>query len=156
MQTGSEQLREQQRIMNAKKFYYGKLDGIWGPKTIAAKQKWEVSGQFSPGIPNNGFPLPDRGPFPKGVKRLQDGRLSCVELEQQDAKQQESKKNNNQQPQQAAKEATPPAAALTITPQTVPTVATLITAESTPANQPNSNQQNPNQQNPNQQNSNKK
>lgn len=79
MQTGSDHLKAQQAIMAAKNMYNGKLDGIWGPKSIAAKIKWERSGKFSPGIPNNGFPLNDRAPLPAGVRRALDGTLSCVE-----------------------------------------------------------------------------
>ena len=78
MQTGREQLRSQQKVMQLEGFYQGKLDGIWGPKTIAAKVKWERSGRFSPAIPNNGFPLSDRGPFPPGIFRNADGTLSSV------------------------------------------------------------------------------
>lgn len=78
MQTGREQLRSQQKVMQIEGFYQGKLDGIWGPKTIAAKVKWERSGRFSPAIPNNGFPLSDRGPFPLGVFRNVDGTLTSV------------------------------------------------------------------------------
>lgn len=81
MQTGSEHLKAQQRIMQAKNFYNGKIDGIWGPKSIAAKQKWERSGKFTPAIPNNGFPLNDRGPLPKGITRKSDGTLTCAEVE---------------------------------------------------------------------------
>jgi hypothetical protein len=81
MQTGSEQLKSQQKVMQARNFYQGKIDGIWGPKTIAAKVKWERSGKFAPAIPNNGFPLADRGPFPIGVRRQADGTLSCSEIE---------------------------------------------------------------------------
>ena len=60
MQIGTEQLKAQQQIMSAKNFYNGKIDGVWGPKTIAAKQKWERSGKFAPAIPNSGLPLDDR------------------------------------------------------------------------------------------------
>lgn len=81
MQTGSEQLKSQQSVMQSRNMYQGKIDGIWGPKSIAAKVKWERSGKFAPAIPNNGFPLPDRGPFPPGVRRLKDGTLTCTELE---------------------------------------------------------------------------
>lgn len=81
MQTGTEQLKAQQDIMFAKGFYRGAIDGIWGPKTIEAKQKWEVSGKFNPGIPNNGLPIPERGPFPAGVRRTRTGLLTCSEIE---------------------------------------------------------------------------
>jgi hypothetical protein len=78
MQTGSDHLKAQQEIMAAMNMYNGKIDGIWGPKSIAAKQKWERSGKFSPGIPNNGFPLNDRAPLPAGVVRKADGTLTRV------------------------------------------------------------------------------
>lgn len=85
MQTGSKQLEAQQRIMQAKNFYNGKVDGIWGPKSIKAMQKWERSGKFAPAVPNNGFPLSERGPFPAGVKRKPDGLLTCMEVEAKQA-----------------------------------------------------------------------
>lgn len=81
MQIGSEQLKSQQQVLKALNLYSGKIDGIWGPDTIAAKIKWERSGKFAPGIPNNGFPLPDRGPFPSGVRRNSNGTLTCLELD---------------------------------------------------------------------------
>jgi hypothetical protein len=87
MQTGSEQLKNQQRLMQAEGFYNGKIDGIWGPKTIAAKVKWERSGRYSPAIPNNGFPLSDRGPFPSGVFRKADGSLTSAKLDQKSSQQ---------------------------------------------------------------------
>jgi hypothetical protein len=99
MQTGSAQLRAQQEIMQALNMYNGKIDGIWGPATIAAKQKWERSGKFSPAIPNNGFPLNERGPFPPGVRRQIDGTLTCLALaskESQPAAQASPQQNNQQ------------------------------------------------------------
>src|SRR5574343_1863322 len=82
MQTGSEQITRQQEIMQALGFYTGKIDGIWGPKTIEAKKKWELSGKFSPGLPNMGLPLADRGPYPKGVfLDKASGLLTCAQLE---------------------------------------------------------------------------
>lgn len=81
MQTGTEQLKNQQAIMAAKGFYNGKIDGIWGPDTIAAKIKWERSGKFNPAVPNNGLPLPSKGQLPLGVRRLPDGTMTCPELE---------------------------------------------------------------------------
>lgn len=80
MQTGSEQLKAQQRVMTAKGFYSGKIDGIWGPASIAAKQKWERSGKFTPAIPNNGFPLDSRGALPSGVRYSADGSITCTEV----------------------------------------------------------------------------
>lgn len=79
MQTGTEQLKSQQAVMSAKNLYNGKIDGIWGPKSIAAKLKWERSGKFSPAIPNNGFPLSLAAPFPPGVSQ-KSGLLTCAEL----------------------------------------------------------------------------
>ena len=87
MQTGKEHLMAQQQVMAAKNMYNGKIDGIWGPKSIAAMQKWERSGKFAPAIPSNGFPLDDRKPLPPGVSRLSDGSLTCIELESKKAKQ---------------------------------------------------------------------
>lgn len=81
MQTGSEQLKSQQQILKSKGYYGGAVDGIWGPMTIEAKLKWERSGKFAPGIPNNGLPFPARGPFPTGVRRKSDGTLTCAEVE---------------------------------------------------------------------------
>ena len=80
MQIGSVQLERQQLIMRLKGYYNGKLDGIWGPKTIAAKQKWEMDPSYVPAIPNNGLPLGDRGPYPRGVIRGEDGLLFCTEV----------------------------------------------------------------------------
>lgn len=82
MQTGSEQIKRQQEIMQAKGFYTGKLDGIWGPKSIEAKKKWEVHPSFAPGLPNLGMPFANKGPHPVGVvlNRL-TGLLTCAELE---------------------------------------------------------------------------
>lgn len=88
MQTGTSQLVNQQSIMAAKNFYNGKIDGIWGPDTIAAKIKWERSGKFNPAIPNNGLPLSNTGALPLGVRRLPDGTLTCPELESTKASQQ--------------------------------------------------------------------
>lgn len=81
MQIGTEQLRRQQLILQLKGFYNGKLDGIWGPKTVAAKKKWEGKG-FAPGLPNFGMPLADRGPWPNGIRKGSDGLLTCAEVEQ--------------------------------------------------------------------------
>lgn len=82
MQVGSEQLARQQEIMQSLGYYNGKIDGIWGPKTIEAKIKWEMSGKFNPALPNNGLPFGDKGPFPRGVYREpKTGLLSCPQYE---------------------------------------------------------------------------
>lgn len=80
MQIGSAQLERQQLIMRLKGFYNGKLDGIWGPKSIAAKQKWEADTSYLPAIPTNGFPLGNRGPYPRGIVREDTGLLTCPEV----------------------------------------------------------------------------
>jgi len=87
MQTGNEQITRQQEIMKALGFYNGQIDGIWGPKTIEAKKKWELSGKFAPGLPNFGLPLSDRGPYPRGVYLDKvSGLLTCAQLEIQKQK----------------------------------------------------------------------
>ncbi len=100
MQIGTEQLKAQQAIMAAKNLYNGKIDGIWGPKTIAAKQKWERGGKFAPAIPNNGLPLDDRATLPPGVIRLASGLLTCAEVQNQSQKQTQAPAQQAQ-PQQA-------------------------------------------------------
>lgn len=64
MQVSTEQLKRQQEILKALGFYHGKLDGIWGPKSIQAKKKFEGDPKFVPGIPNNGLPFASKGPYP--------------------------------------------------------------------------------------------
>ncbi len=81
MQTGTEQLKNQQEVMAAKNFYSGKIDGEWGPASIEAKIKWERSGKFNPALPNGGLPFASKGALPMGVRRLPDGSLTCPELE---------------------------------------------------------------------------
>lgn len=107
MQTGKEQLAQQQSVMQARGFYKGAIDGIWGPDTIAAKIKWERSGKFAPAIPNNGFPLGDRGPYPKGVYKQAGGLLTCSELEVQrlQSKPTESKPDTKPQSPKESKDA---------------------------------------------------
>ncbi len=102
MQIGTEQLKAQQEIMAAKNFYNGKIDGIWGPKTIAAKQKWERSGKFAPAIPNNGLPLDDRATLPPGVIRHASGLLTCVEVQQKQNQAQSQAPAQTQQPKTEA------------------------------------------------------
>lgn len=62
-------LQRQQILLKFLGYYHGKCDGIWGPATIAAKRKFELSGKFNPGYPNNGQPFPVDGPFPSGIIR---------------------------------------------------------------------------------------
>lgn len=83
MQTGKAQIERQQLILYVKGFYHGKIDGIWSTKTIEAKKKWEATGRgFTPGLPNNGLPFDNRGPYPKGVTLGSDGLLTCLEVEE--------------------------------------------------------------------------
>lgn len=81
MQIGSDQLERQQLILQLKGFYNGQIDGIWGPKTIEAMKKWERSG-FAPGLPSGGMPLANKGPWPRGIRKAEDGLLTCAEVEQ--------------------------------------------------------------------------
>lgn len=97
MQTGNEQIIRQQEIMKALGFYTGQIDGVWGPKTIEAKKKWELSGKFAPGLPNFGLPLSDRGPYPRGVfLDKASGLLTCAQLEMQ--------KQKSSQPEESGEE----------------------------------------------------
>ena len=82
MQTGNEQLARQQEIMKLLGYYNGLVDGVWGPATVEAKKKWELSDKFAPGLPNMGLPLANRGPYPKGIYLdKSSGFLTCGELE---------------------------------------------------------------------------
>jgi hypothetical protein len=67
MQVTKSQLERQQLILKALGFYFGKLDGIWGPMSIEAKKKYEADASFRPGIPNNGMPFGERPPYPAGI-----------------------------------------------------------------------------------------
>lgn len=75
MQYENHQLKRQQLIMNCLGFYNGKFDGIWGPKSIDAKKRFESSSKFLPAIPTNGMPFAGRGPFPNGISAGRDGLL---------------------------------------------------------------------------------
>lgn len=82
MQIKKEQLERQQEILKLLGFYQGKVDGIWGPRSIDAKKKFEASNSFAPGIPKNGMPFADFGPYPANItidhatNMLQHPRLS--------------------------------------------------------------------------------
>lgn len=75
-------LQRQQILLKFLGYYHGKCDGIWGPTTIAAKRKFELSGKFNPGYPNNGQPFPVDGPFPSGIIRdpLKRGYITHVDI----------------------------------------------------------------------------
>lgn len=92
MQYETHQLRRQQLIMHCLGFYNGALDGIWGPKSIEAKKRFEASPKFMPAIPANGMPFAGRAPFPNGITAGRDGLLyheaieGLLEKERQAAK----------------------------------------------------------------------
>lgn len=75
-QASDEKLKRQQQVLTHLGFYKGKIDGIWGPKTIEAKRNFESAG-FAPGIPNGGLPFHSKGPYPKGLF-MQSGFLMCA------------------------------------------------------------------------------
>lgn len=56
-----------QLIMTMLGYYDGLCDGVWGPKCIEAKRKWELHDDFEPGVPSNGLPFNGRGKLPKGM-----------------------------------------------------------------------------------------
>ena len=80
MQVGDEKLKAQQKLLKAKGFYNGAIDGIWGPSTIASMIKFERSRTFAPAVPNNGMPFSERGPFPRGVI-MRRGLIWCPEMD---------------------------------------------------------------------------
>jgi hypothetical protein len=83
VQHGTEQLLRQQLILKLKGFYNGKLDGIWSAMTIEAKRRWENQGRpFTPGLPNNGLPFANFGPYPAGIRIGKDKLLTCAEVDQ--------------------------------------------------------------------------
>ena len=75
MQHEKKQLMKQQELMKSMGFYYGAVDGIWGPKSIEAKKRFESDATFTPGIPNNGLPFGSRPPYPRGVTVQAGGLL---------------------------------------------------------------------------------
>lgn len=56
-----------QVIMTMLGLYDGQCDGVWGPKCIEAKRKWEMMDEFEPATPSNGLPFNGRGKLPKGM-----------------------------------------------------------------------------------------
>ncbi|QQO90323.1 hypothetical protein pEaSNUABM5_00181 [Erwinia phage pEa_SNUABM_5] len=65
--------QKQQLIMTMLGYYDGVCDGIWGPKCIAAKAKWETEDDFEPAVPSNGLPFVGRGKLPKGMNYTHKG-----------------------------------------------------------------------------------
>lgn len=82
MQTNPKEILRQQIVLNFLGFYNGRLDGIWGPETIAAKKSFEGSGNFNPGIPNSGLPFANDGPLPDGLY-MSRGLLQLADQEDQ-------------------------------------------------------------------------
>lgn len=62
-----------QVIMTLLGLYDGLCDGVWGPKCIEAKRKWELMDEFEPGVPSNGLPFNGRGKLPKGMQYAYKG-----------------------------------------------------------------------------------
>jgi hypothetical protein len=77
-QNKPEQLKRQQEILKVLGFYKGKLDGIWGPKSIAAMKDFEASAAFKPCIPNHGMPLSYEGRLPSGITKGLDRRVELL------------------------------------------------------------------------------
>lgn len=79
MQITKPELARQQLVMKFLKFYKHKIDGIWGPESIAAKQAWESQRSFIPAYPNQGMPFGARDTLPKGVSFNPKTRImECV------------------------------------------------------------------------------
>ena len=76
MQFEKPQLEQQQRLLASLGFYSGKLDGIWGPSSIAAKKRYEASESFIPGVPSSGLPFASRPPYPVGISVGPKGLLT--------------------------------------------------------------------------------
>ena len=53
--------------------YDGLCDGVWGPKCIEAKRKWEMMDEFEPATPSNGLPFNGRGKLPAGMNYMHKG-----------------------------------------------------------------------------------
>lgn len=62
-----------QLIMTMMGLYDGLCDGVWGPKCIEAKRKWEMMDEFEPATPSNGLPFNGRGKLPKGMNYMHKG-----------------------------------------------------------------------------------
>lgn len=81
MQINKSEIMRQQLIMAHLKYYKNKIDGIWGPASIAAKKSWENSPAFVPAFPNQGLPFGAKDVLPKGVSFDRKTRImQCVGL----------------------------------------------------------------------------
>ena len=65
--------QKQQLIMTMLGYYDGVCDGVWGPKCIAAKAKWETEDNFEPAVPSHGLPFVGRGKLPRGMNYTHKG-----------------------------------------------------------------------------------
>jgi hypothetical protein len=72
-----------QQILTHFGYYSGSIDGVWGPASIEAKKKFEVSGKFAPGIPNNGLPFKAEPPYARGIF-MNKGMMSLVGVNDSD------------------------------------------------------------------------
>lgn len=74
-----------QVIMTFLGFYDGACDGVWGPKCIAAKRKWEFDDSFEPAVPSNGLPFTGKDRLPKGLIYLHRGlHIKCLKMTKED------------------------------------------------------------------------
>ena len=74
-----------QIIMTYLGFYDGACDGVWGPKCIAAKRKWEFDDSFEPAVPSNGLPFTGRDRLPKGLIYMHKGlHIKCLKMTKED------------------------------------------------------------------------
>ena len=53
--------------MTALGFYDGDIDGVWGPKCVAAMNRWQLEDSFDPALPNNGYFFTPPSRLPKGL-----------------------------------------------------------------------------------------
>lgn len=53
--------------MTALGFYDGDIDGVWGPKCVAAMNLWQLEDSFDPALPNNGYFFTPPSRLPKGL-----------------------------------------------------------------------------------------
>lgn len=58
----------QQLVMAHLGLYDGACEGVWGPKSIKAKQEWELTSEYEPAIPTQGLPLSVGCKLPKGMR----------------------------------------------------------------------------------------
>lgn len=71
----------QQQILSHLGFYEGKIDGFWGPKTVAAKKAFERDTRFKPAIPNSGQPFAFNQPLPSCIYPSESGLLSLHDVD---------------------------------------------------------------------------